>query len=290
MSNGSDVPTHVSALYPPARRRLPPQQQRNRHAPDEPPPSRTFIPGGVQPEDAPYTTGERLHWSAQRSFPAQTTAQRGSPFTPEMDAAYEEAVRHGDLFPDDWAGKDGRGRRRDTTSAVRSDTTTSRPSSSPPDSAPMRAPRRPSPSPWKRALLVGMLAMGALTVSANAGYSWWQGVQADWSYGYPRVYQTDAVVGHHHDSAAHPSHFLVLNLHGQVDIIELPAGDPSQALIYTGPALTGAEADTEVVTVSFQDVNHDGRPDLVLHVGATEMVLLNGTDGKFHQPSQQQGQ
>lgn len=275
--------------------------QRLARASGETPPSPIHIYGGVRAEDAPYDTGESL--VLRQRYPrasATATGQRGhSFFTPEMDAAYEEAVRRGDLLPDDWAGADGRpARRRSTaTSVVRypipqapQQEATPAPSrhrtDATPTPLPARAPRR-QPSHWKWSLVACMLAMGALAALANGAYGWWQGVQADLSYGYPRIAQADAVVGHNHDSRAHPSHFLVLNLHGQVDIVEIPAGDPSHALIYTGPMLTGPDADREVVTVSFADVNHDGRPDLVLHLGASEMVLLNGPDGKFHQPAQQ---
>ncbi len=59
-------------------------------------------------------------------------------------------------------------------------------------------------------LLVGMLAMGALLAILNAAIGWVQAKQLDWTYGYPRLYQVDAVVGHDHDSPAHPSHFLAV--------------------------------------------------------------------------------
>src|SRR6266487_4661311 len=48
-----------------------------------------------------------------------------------------------------------------------------------------------------------------------------------WHYGYPRTYQTDAVVGHG-DSLAHPSHFIAINLDGHLEVIELSGGDPKR--------------------------------------------------------------
>ncbi len=59
-------------------------------------------------------------------------------------------------------------------------------------------------------LLVGMLVMGALLAILNAAIGWVQAKQLDWTYGYPRLYQVDTVVGHDHDSPAHPSHFLAV--------------------------------------------------------------------------------
>jgi len=106
--------------------------------------------------------------------------------------------------------------------------------------------------------------------------------QDDLHYGYPRTYQTDAVVGHG-DSASHPSHFIALNLHGHLDVIELPGGDPSKAIIYVGPTLYGQGQDVDPATLSFEDVNHDGRPDLVLHFEGQMFVFLN--NGKTFQES-----
>ena len=67
---------------------------------------------------------------------------------------------------------------------------------------------------------------------------WWQVTRDDLVYGRPRTFQVDAVVGHG-DSAAHPSHFLVLNLSRQIEVIEFPGGDSAHAKIYTGPTLIG---------------------------------------------------
>jgi len=78
------------------------------------------------------------------------------------------------------------------------------------------------------------------------------------------------------------SHIMALNLHGQVEVIALPAGDPTHAHIYLGPSVTD---DRLPVTLSFADVDHDGTPDLVIHVGQSVMVLLNnGHDDRFHAP------
>src|SRR6266566_1624302 len=149
------------------------------------------------------------------------------------------------------------------------------------EEAPARQPTvtRPRGRLWFT-LIVGMLAMGALLAIVNAAIGWVQAKQLDWTYGYPRTFQTDAVVGHEHDSATHPSHFIALNLHGQVEVIELPAGDPAHVHLYLGPSVTD---ESLPVTLSFADVDHDGTPDLVIHVGQSVMVLLNnGHDDQFH--------
>lgn len=63
---------------------------------------------------------------------------------------------------------------------------------------------------WVLILWIGMLAMLAFYLLWTWGNAWWTNHQLDATYGFPRTYQTDAVVGHN-DSADHPSHFIFLN-------------------------------------------------------------------------------
>ena len=91
------------------------------------------------------------------------------------------------------------------------------------------------------------------------------------------------MVGHNHDSRAHPSHFIVVNLRGQVEVFELPAGDPTKVRVFLGPLLSGNDADQVVVTISFVDIDHNGTPDLILRYGDNEEVLYN-KDGTFQMP------
>ncbi len=128
---------------------------------------------------------------------------------------------------------------------------------------------------WSVYLVTGMATMTALVIGLYSLGSWWQHVQDDWTYGMPRTYQTDAVVGHNHDSRAHPSHFLALNVRGQVEVFELPAGDPTKVRVFFGPTISGNGADQVVVTISFADLDHDGTPDMILHYGDSEEVLYN---------------
>jgi hypothetical protein len=145
-----------------------------------------------------------------------------------------------------------------------------------------RPPRRRSKH-WSVYLVTGMATMTALVIGLYSLGSWWQHVQDDWTYGMPRTYQTDAVVGHNHDSRAHPSHFVAVNLKGRIEVFELPAGDPTKVRVFLGPLLSGEDADQVVVTISFTDSNHDGTPDLILRYGDNEEVLYN-KDGTFQVP------
>jgi hypothetical protein len=114
--------------------------------------------------------------------------------------------------------------------------------------------------------------------------TWWANQQNTWSYGYPRTYQTDAVVGHN-DSAANPSHFIALNLNGKVEVIEFPGGDGTHAKIYIGPTIFSDNAGFVPVTVTFSDVNGDGKPDMEIHIQDQTIIFLN--DGtQFKAPKQ----
>lgn len=108
--------------------------------------------------------------------------------------------------------------------------------------------------------------------------NWWQITQDDWHYGRPRTYQVDQVVGHN-DSPASPSHFIAINLRGQVEVIEFPGGDATKAKIYLGPHLIGSGQDLAPVTLTFQDVNGDGKIDMIINVQGSHFIFLNtGTE------------
>ncbi len=126
-------------------------------------------------------------------------------------------------------------------------------------------------------LAVGLVLLGQLLIGW-VGTTW-----DDLHYGYPRTYQTDAVVGHG-DSAAHPSHFLALNLAGRIEVIELPGGDASHAKIYLGPHLYGSHADLVPVTLRFVDTRHDHHPDMLVLFQGTQLVFRNAR-GTFEPPS-----
>ncbi|HYX49935.1 MAG TPA: hypothetical protein VE843_09355 [Ktedonobacteraceae bacterium] len=137
------------------------------------------------------------------------------------------------------------------------------------------------------AVVVGMLLMAALFLMMNSLGSWWQVHQDDVTYGRPRTYQVDVVVGHK-DSPTNPSHFIFLNLNRHVEIIELPGGDTTHARIYTGPTLFGNGQDLTPVTGEFKDVNGDGKLDMIVHIQDQVLVYINdGTQFVPQQPGQQ---
>jgi len=123
-------------------------------------------------------------------------------------------------------------------------------------------------------VLIGLLSALLLWIGLTSLMAWGSGVLDLLRYGYPRTYQVDAVVGQG-DNAAHPSHFLALNLHGQIVIIDFLAGNPARAREFTIPGILGPSADQVVVTLRFVDVTHTGRPDMIITAGGVETFLVN---------------
>jgi hypothetical protein len=84
-----------------------------------------------------------------------------------------------------------------------------------------------------------------------------------WTYGYPRTYQTDKDAGH-----GGMSHFIVVNVQGHIHILEIitDAQGVSKSKIYGGPVLSGPGADFLPATITFDDVNHDGLPEMILTI------------------------
>ena len=127
---------------------------------------------------------------------------------------------------------------------------------------------------WLLYVGVGMIVALALWLIFSSLLAWGVGKYNDIVYGYPRYYQTDAVVGHN-DSAAHPSHFIALNLHGQVIVIELPGGNPSKSYDYVGPTMIASGDDLIPITLTFVDVHHNGKPDMFIHIQDREFYFCN---------------
>jgi hypothetical protein len=140
--------------------------------------------------------------------------------------------------------------------------------------------QRRSHAHWLLFVGVGMIAMLALWVLGTMLVSWWNVTQDDWHYGRPRTFQIDVRVGHNGDVT--PSHFIAMNLNRHIIIIEFPGGDPTKAKDYLGPTLFGDGQDLTPVTLSFKDVNGDGKLDMLVHIQDQTFVFIN--DGTQFRP------
>lgn len=85
-------------------------------------------------------------------------------------------------------------------------------------------------------------------------------------------------VGHEQGKIA--SHFMALNLHGRIQVIEFPGGDSSRAKVYQGPQLSGEQVDLAPVTLQFVDRNGDHQPDMVVQCNGIEVWFKNA-QGSF---------
>src|SRR5712692_5561383 len=94
--------------------------------------------------------------------------------------------------------------------------------------------------------------------------NWWTLHQQDATFGRPRTYQFDAVVGHN-DSPDSPTHFILINLNRRVEIYEEPGGDPSKTIIYSGPTLYGDGQDLTPILGRVADLLGNGKPDLIIY-------------------------
>jgi hypothetical protein len=133
-----------------------------------------------------------------------------------------------------------------------------------------------------------MLGMLVLWTLLTAGLGWWNDTMDYLHYGYPRTFQTDAVVGHN-DSASKQSHFIALNFHGRIEIIEFPGGDGSHARIYLGPQLFGPDADKAPVTLQFVDINGDNKADMLVFFQSSWIIFIND-QGTFRPPTAEEQQ
>lgn len=140
-------------------------------------------------------------------------------------------------------------------------------------------PRRKHRLHWSLFLGMAMIAAVLFFAGLSDLNTWWTHHQLDAAYGMPRTYQADAVV-YPGDSAAHPSHYIFLNLNGTVMIIELPHGDAAHARMYKGPILFSGDAASVPVTGDFRRVN--GREEMRVHIQDQTIIYVN--DGTQFRP------
>ena len=77
------------------------------------------------------------------------------------------------------------------------------------------------------------------------------------------------------------SHFIALNLHGSIQVIEEPGDDASKARSYEITEVPGNQNNPPVKLI-FQDINRDGKLDMLVEIGdpgniTTFMLFNNGS-------------
>jgi len=127
-----------------------------------------------------------------------------------------------------------------------------------------------------------MLLMLFIVISGSLLLGWIQTIWDDLHYGRPRTFQMDAFVGH--ETGSVPSHFIALNVGGQIEIIELPGGDATHAKMYVGLRIYGPGADLVPVTLRFIDPARTHHPDMLILFQNTQ-VLYHNVEGVFRPAS-----
>ena len=124
---------------------------------------------------------------------------------------------------------------------------------------------------------LGMILMLLVVIAGSVVLGWMQTASDDLRYGRPRTFQMDAFVGH--ETGSTPSHFIALNLQGQIEIIEIPGGDATHARMYIGPRIYGPGADLVPVTLRFVASAQPHHPDMLIVFQNTQVVFhnVNGT-------------
>jgi hypothetical protein len=126
---------------------------------------------------------------------------------------------------------------------------------------------------WLVFLGIGMLLSLIVVCLGQLFVGWFATTRDNLEYGYPRTFQVDMFVGH--ETGKIPSHFIALNLHGRIEVIEFPGGDASHAKIYMGPQLYDTNADLIPVTLSFVDTKHNHHPDMFVQFNTTQILFHN---------------
>ena len=127
---------------------------------------------------------------------------------------------------------------------------------------------------------LGMIVMFLAWVGLSNLVAYGQQTLDDWHYLRPRVFQTTAVVGAS-DSPSNPTYFEALNLNRHVYIFECPGGDCTKARIINGPTLFGDSQDLSPITITFKDVDGNGKLDMIVHVEDHIFVMINDGAGNF---------
>jgi hypothetical protein len=128
--------------------------------------------------------------------------------------------------------------------------------------------------------LVVVVVVFTVLFGVHTAINAWNDHLIDLNFGYPRTWQTDAVVGHN-DSETNQTHFIFLNLRGHINIIEIPGGDSAHARMYTGPTLVGDDVDKIPITGELKDSDGDGKTDMIVHIGDRQTVLYKNDGTQF---------
>jgi hypothetical protein len=104
---------------------------------------------------------------------------------------------------------------------------------------------------------------------------WWTGVQDNFKYGTPfRTFQADQYMGMG-DTPDHPDHFIALNLHGVIEVVQINPLDRKKDGVYV---LANVGEESTPASLTFRDTTGSGRVDVIVTIGDTTpytIILVN---------------
>lgn len=140
---------------------------------------------------------------------------------------------------------------------------------------------QPAASPKQGHWLTPVGCGAVLVLGAVIVWSWvivptYQNVTDHWNYGNSHIAGADIVMN------GQSERFISFDDRGHITVIEIPDAHPDKSRIYQAAQLVGDDSTNRIVTVTFTDVNHDGKTDLVIHVeGEQGYVVLFQTANGF---------
>lgn len=146
--------------------------------------------------------------------------------------------------------------------------------------APTPEPKKPfllQEHPWG-SFLVGMIlclllflfGQQVVTPFVTATYD-------QWHYGDARLTQLDADVGH-----GGTSHLIASYYHGHIVVIEILVSHPQDNQVYVLSGFSDLPT-PPILTLSVQDLNGDGKPDLIIKIEGTALQAVLFNAGKTFQ-------
>ena len=116
--------------------------------------------------------------------------------------------------------------------------------------------------------------------------NWWTGVEDNFKYGTPfRTFQADQYMAMG-DTPDHPDHFIALNLHGVIEVVQIDPLDRKKDAVYV---LANIGDESTPVSLSFKDTTGSGHVDVIVTIGDTTpyaiILINNGTTLTPTQPA-----